>query len=170
MNAIDIFYDEIVKRAGVSQILSGAGKSLKNFAKRQAHGVTGAYGRQAAEIGLNPAEVASGVTSFPGLARGLMSKPKETLRAAGKATFSGGGPAGIAFGVGIPTALAAPGLARGDESGQGGQTVRQKLVSYGGNMAGNVLTGGMPVIPGMIGGDLVGNGALKLFGGKKGAT
>lgn len=165
MNATDIFYAEVVKRAGVSQILSGAGKSLKNFAKRQAHGATGAYAHQAAEIGLNPSEVAAGITSFPGLARGLVSNPKKTLGAAAKSTFSG--KAGLAAGVGIPTAIATPSLLRGDESHEGGQTVRQKLVGYGSNMAGGVLTGGMPIIPGLVGSGIIDSASLKMLGGKK---
>jgi hypothetical protein len=166
MKVDEVFYSEVIKRAGFSQVVSRAGKSVKNFAKRQAHGITGAYADQAVNIGLNPAAVAQGITSIPGLARGLTSAPKETLRHVGREAFSGG-KAGLALGVGLPVALAAPDLSRGDESATGGRTMRQKLVGFGSNVVGGTLTAGVPIVPQIIGGGVIDGVANRVLGGKR---
>lgn len=152
MNALDVFYSEIEKRASAHPVLERAAKSVKDFAKRQAHGLTGAYGHEAANIGLNPEAVRAGITSLPGLARGVATKPRETLKAVGREALSGGATVGLGMGVGVPVAFAAPGLLRGDESSKGGLSVRQKAVNLGTDIAGGALTAGVPIIPGAVGG------------------
>lgn len=166
MDAYDVFYEEVVKRAGSAGVLVRAGKAVRNFAKRQAHGLTGAYASEAAQIGLNPANVQAGVTSLPGIAKGLVRRPKETIKAVGREAMSGGR-TGLALGVGLPVAFAAPDLAHGDESAQGGRSMRQKLVNVGSGVVGGALTAGVPVLPQMIGSTGVDVVSNKLLGGRK---
>jgi hypothetical protein len=150
MDRLDVFYAELMKRAGKAKILARAAEGVRNFAKRQAHGFTGAYADQAARIGLNPDRVAEGITSLPGLARGLHRDPKGTLKAVGREAVSGGR-AGLALGVGVPVALSAPGLAHGDESATGGRSMRRKLVGLGSGIAGGTLAAAVPAVPQLIG-------------------
>jgi len=164
MKALEVFYSEVEKRAGSSSLLARATKTLGNFAKRQAHGLTGAYANEAASIGLSPKAVQQGVTSLPGLARGLASRPRETLHAVGQEALSGGAATGLGLGVGLPLALAAPDLARGDESAKGGRSLRQKAVGLGAQVAGGALTAGVPVIPGALGGAAIESIASRTLG------
>lgn len=166
MDALDVFYEEVMKRAGAAQVLSRVGRSARNFAKRQAHGLTGAYADQAASIGLNPANVQAGITNLPGLARGLSQRPKETLKAVGREALSGG-KAGLAFGVGVPVALSVPDLAHGDESAYGGRTMRQKVVNLGSGIVGGTLTAGVPFVPQLVGSTGIDVVSGRLLAGKK---
>lgn len=166
MDALDVFYEELMKRAGAAAMLARAGNSVRNFAKRQAHGLTGAYASEAAQIGLNPESVRAGITNLPGIAKGLVRQPKETLKAVGREALSGGR-TGLALGVGVPVALAAPDLAHGDESAQGGRSLRQKVVNLGSGIVGGTLTAGVPVVPQLIGStgiDVVSN---RVLGGRR---
>lgn len=101
----------LVTRAGRQKFKEG----LKRFYKAQIHSVTG-RGTLPASPGLSPAELAShqkahqaGLTSIPGVVKGLASNPKSTLAQAWK----GSGLMGQAFAVG-DLALSAPGLIHND--------------------------------------------------------
>lgn len=98
----------------------------------------------------------AGVTSLPGVVRGLATKGKrlETVKALGHEMTGGGGlmSMGGALGVGLPLATGAADLARGDESAQGGRTLAQKAVNVGTNVGMGALTAGMPFGAQMIAG------------------
>jgi hypothetical protein len=89
----------------------------------------------------------AGITNVPGVVRGLATRPGETAKALKNEMLAGGGMGAGAVAVGLPLALAAPDLARGDESATGGRTMRQKLVNTGSGLVGGALTAGMPIIP-----------------------
>jgi hypothetical protein len=147
--------------------------SLSDFAKRQAHGFTGKFqGSMTAPLerkrellklrGADPSKVLgvtedlarrqrsmkAGITSIPGLAKGLVKAPGTTAKSLYREGM--GGKKGLAFAVGLPAAMAAPDLAKGDESATGGRTVGQKLLRHGGSTAGFMLAGGLPIIPQMM--------------------
>jgi hypothetical protein len=88
----------------------------------------------------------AGVTSIPGIAKGLMSKDKRglALRAMGKSLTAG--PGGLAMGLGVPVAMSAPSLAKGDESATGGLTTGQKVRNLGLNVASGAALGGLPIV------------------------
>lgn len=94
-------------------------------------------------------QIRHGVTSIPGVVRGLVRDPKTTGRELMHAA-TGGNPAGTALAFGLPIGLAAPGLARGDESKEGGPTMRRKLLMLGTNVAGGVATAGIPILPQLL--------------------
>lgn len=96
----------------------------------------------------------AGITSLPGVAKGMATKPIATAKALGR-TMIGGSGTGAAIAVGLPLAIAAPDLARGDESSRGGRSVKQKLFGVGSGLAGGMLTAGVPVIPQLVGGTAV---------------
>lgn len=201
----------------VGETMKSMGRGLKNFGKRQLHGMTGAYSNQAAEIGMRgtatsekkidllrrrlmdkmqhgeitptrgltgaldshissvrnlretgvagDAAAKAGLTNIPGLARGLVRDPKATLKAVGREAMLGG-PQAMALGVGLPLALSAPDIARGDESATGGKSLRQKFVGMGSGMAAGTLTAGMPIIPQIMAQSGIERG-LSVFGGRK---
>ncbi len=148
----------------------GALLGRSNFGKRQVHGLTGAFANtaeEAAAIGLDATAHAQGISSIPGIARGLANSSTRATTAKNLGSFMlhGGAPGGSmgqrAFNytmAGLPLAMAAPGLMRGDESATGGQTRTQKVVNLGLNTAGSVLTAGMPIVPQIMGS--MGVGAL----------
>jgi hypothetical protein len=108
----------------------------------------------------------AGITSLPGLAKGLATAPKKTVKALWNEATSGSR-LGVAASTGLPLALAAPGLAAGDESAQGGLSVRQKMTRLGTGLAGGLLTGGLPIVPQMATGlaiDLAGDRAAGIKG------
>lgn len=146
-------------------LLARMGGAVKRFGQRQIHGFTGAYGSRAAEIGLNPEHVSQGITSLPGLAKGMVTQPKKTLAAVRKNALSG--PWSLAAGVGLPVALSAPDIARGDESASGGRSLRRKLVGLGGGVASGALTAGVPIIPQMVGSGAMESVADHLLGGPR---
>lgn len=164
MNALEVFHSEIEKRAAGSALLNRTAKTLRDFAKRQAHGLTGAYAREASDIGLNPDAVRKGITSLPGLAKGLARRPGETLKAVGHEAMSGGAAAGLGLGVGLPLALAAPSLAKGDESRAGGRSLGQKAVGLGADIASGALTAGVPILPAAVGSAALGSLANRTIG------
>lgn len=167
----------------------GGAETVKNFGKRQVHGLTGAYDpsaigmnssagrfreqqlvfarrrdalahgekaithRQALEqsAGLSDeglrgdANIRAGITSVPGLARGLARNPKATMGAVRDEVLSGGRMAKAL--VALPVAQGALDISRGDESATGGKTVRQKVVSAGVNTIGGAAVSALPVLP-----------------------
>jgi len=90
----------------------------------------------------------AGITSIPGIAKNMVRHPIGTAKALGR-EFVSGGRAGVALGIGAPIAMAAPGLARGDESATGGMTRVEKLKRLGTSVGAGALTMGLPVIPQM---------------------
>jgi hypothetical protein len=109
----------------------------------------------------------AGITSLPGVAKGLATKPVTTAKALGRNMLDGGGTGGAAMALGVPLAIAAPDLARGDESVVGGRSMRQKIVGAGSGIAGGVLTAGMPLVPNLVGGVAVDAAASRILGGSK---
>lgn len=91
----------------------------------------------------------AGVTSVPGILHGAVTKPKDTAKALWHHT-TGGNRMGMALGVGLPLALHAPGLLRGDESAEGGPTMKRKLLMAGANVAGGIATAGLPIVLQML--------------------
>lgn len=109
---------------------------------------TGAAGERA---------INAGVTSIPGVVRGLASSKTRGATArelghqmTGGALLSVGG----ALGVGVPTAIAAGDLVKGDESGQGGLTVGQKLRHHAASIGVGGLTAGLPLGAQFVAGSL----------------
>lgn len=97
------------------------------------------------------AALAAGVTNMPGIVRGLRHDPKNTLKALWRES-TGGSRRGTALSVGVPLVLSAPDIARGDERDVGGRSMRQKVVGLGTNLAGGVVTSGLPAVPQLVGG------------------
>lgn len=94
-----------------------------------------------------------GMTSAPGAIKAMATNPREASRAVWEQLRSGGR-LGVAAGVGLPAAMTASSLARGDESATGGQTVGEKLMRGGANIGGGLLFGGLPVASQMLAGGL----------------
>jgi len=185
------------------------GEGLSRFAKRQVHGLTGAYNphaigmqgtararekvdlvrrRLADEIKHAPSSqhaaitkahqsditglldegrrgqalMDAGVTTLPGMAKSLYRKETRgrALRAMGKTVTDG--PGGVAMSLGLPIALSAPGLMKGDESAEGGLNKFQKVRNLGVNLGTGIAFGGMPLIPQMAAGIGVDAGMARL--------
>jgi len=203
--------------AAAKATVGSVGQGIKNFGKRQVHGITGAYKGQASEIGLggtaaankqvalerlrradrlkgvvnNPkaqakiwdetakrnkellekgvrqqAALDAGVTSLRGIGQGMATKPKETLKAMWEHN-AGKGFSGKAMGLGVPAALMAPELAKGDESATGGKSLTQKLMNTGAMVGGSVAFGGVPIVGNLIGWDAASRLSNLPFRGKK---
>ncbi len=191
------------------QTLRNAGTQIKNFGKRQVHGVTGAY--DPANIGMNSsianaremklmplrradqlahgekapssknlrqglhdlreqsargdANIGAGITSIPGIAKGLVEHPGKTLGAMKNEALSGGA-MGKALAA-VPLAQGAYELSHGDESASGGRSIKQKLVSTATNTLGGAAMVGMPMIPQLLGAAALESGARRLTSGRK---
>jgi hypothetical protein len=111
------------------------------------------------------AALKAGITNIPGIIKGLVKRPFSTMKAMGKDMVGKGDAVGTSIALGLPVAIAIPDLARGDESAQGGRSMRQKLVGVGSGLVGGALTSGVPVIPQLVGGVAVDAAASKMFGG-----
>lgn len=88
-----------------------------------------------------------GVTSLPGVVKGLVKNPK----AMGKKLWNkttGGTVKGAIVPVGLPVASGVHALSKGDESGQGGLTRMQKLRNTALDTGAMVATGGLPLAAG----------------------
>lgn len=100
-----------------------------------------------------------GLTSAPGVAKGLVTKPKDTAKALlyerGKIR------PGMAA---LPLAFAAPELARGDESEYGGKTMGQKLINAGTDVGATFALRGLPILPGIAAWQAADLGTRKLTG------
>jgi hypothetical protein len=110
--------------------------------------------------------LAAGVTSLPGIARGIVTQPKATARALWQEA-GGGSPLGAALMFGVPTALAAPDLLRGDESATGGRTKTQKVLGLGATLATGAAIGGLPIIPQTLAGVGLDTVGQRLVGGQR---
>lgn len=93
----------------------------------------------------------AGITSVPGLAKGLTGKNrKETLATlkeevmGGRGASAGSKALALGLGVGLPVVGGVSDIARGDESAVGGRTVGQKAVNLATNVGLGTLTMGMP--------------------------
>lgn len=111
----------------------------------------------------------TGLTNVPGIVRALRSSETRgpALRAMGAAAVGNGVRGGAAFAVGLPLAINAPNLMRGDESAQGGHTLGQKLRGLGAGVAANSLVGGLPLVPQMVVGGFADTAARRLTMGKR---
>lgn len=109
----------------------------------------------------------SGITSLPGVAKGLAKSKtrKETLGAIKDEMIGGPGSGGLAragmigVGIGLPGAAGVADIAKGDESAQGGRTVGQKAMNLATNLGVGTLTIGLPIGSQMIastGADILG--------------
>lgn len=179
--------------------LRESGRSIKRFAKREAHGLTGAYGKDPTALGyMTPENLerarklevsraairsqgahpfvarsaqkdaldaiagheeeakefarrqSAGITSLPGTFKGLARDPRGTGRALLRAA-GGSSAAGKAM-MAAPVVFAVPEIMKGDESSTGGPTLGRKLLATGANVAGNVLTAGLPAASQVIAG------------------
>ncbi len=114
--------------------------------------------------------IRAGVTSLPGIAKGLARDPRRTAKAMWRETTGGGGLGGTAMAVGLPVATMVPELARGDESATGGKSMRQKLVELGTITGGGIATAGLPIVPMMAAGlgiDAAGQAVARRFEKKR---
>ncbi len=102
-----------------------------------------------------------GMTSVPGALKGAVTNPREASKAIWKQLRSGGS-LGLAAGVGIPGAIAANDLRKGDESAVGGRTVGQKVLRHGANIGSGMLLAGVPMFPGAVAGGLAEAGGKRL--------
>ncbi len=105
----------------------------------------------------------AGVTSLPGLARGLRGPNRSAaLRAMGSTITNGAGAAGVGVTVGLPVALNAPSLLKGDESAQGGMSMKQKMLGLGASIGTGAAVAGLPIIPQIAAGGLLDAGVQRL--------
>lgn len=95
-----------------------------------------------------------GMTSAPGAVKAMVTNPREASKAIWD-QLRGGGRLGVAAGVGLPVAMTAASLSKGDESATGGQTMGEKLLRGGANVGGGLLFGGLPMVSNMVAGGLV---------------
>lgn len=98
------------------------------------------------------AALRAGVTSLPGVVRGLAGPNRlETLKALGREATGHGGLLSLSgtLGVGLPVVSGAADIAAGDESAVGGRSLAQKVVGAGTNVGVGALTSGMPFLSGM---------------------
>lgn len=133
----------IVTQAGRQKFKEG----LKRFYKAQIHSVTGkgsmpvSPGLSSAELALQQKAQQAGLTSIPGVVKGLASKPGSTLVNAWK----GSGRLGQAFAVG-DLALSAPGLMQNDPN----RGLGEKTLGTIGTTGGYLLGGRMPILGSML--------------------
>lgn len=137
----DLRFARSPEHAGrIKQKAEAAGKSLKEW---------GESGDRA---------LAAGITSAPGVVRGLASSKtrKETLGALKEEVMGGRGAGGagraaaLGLGVGLPVVAGLHDISKGDESAQGGRTKTQKAMNLATNVGVGALTMGMPLGAGMV--------------------
>lgn len=94
----------------------------------------------------------AGVTSLPGIAKALATKGRRVgaLKAMGRSVADG--PGGLAWAAGVPLAVSAPSLMKGDETAAGGLSTRRKLLNLGTSIGTGVAFGGLPLVPQMVAG------------------
>lgn len=97
--------------------------------------------------------LAAGITSAPGVIRGLAGKKTRgnTLGAlkdevmGGRGASGAGRAAALGLGVGLPVVAGVHDLSKGDESAHGGRTIGQKAMNLATNVGVGTLTMGMPI-------------------------
>lgn len=106
----------------------------------------------------------AGLSTIPGAAKALWNPESRgsALRAMGRTMAGGAGAGGLALSVGLPVALQAPSLLKGDESATGGPTLKRKMLGLGGSMAAGAMTAGLPIVPQIVAGSALDYGAQKL--------
>ena len=92
----------------------------------------------------------SGITSIPGIAKGLVNNPRKTMRAMWDHN-AGKGIKGKAFSLAPAAAIMGPELAKGDESASGGKGMGQKLLNTAAFVAPGVALGRVPIVANMAG-------------------
>lgn len=102
-----------------------------------------------------------GMTSLPGAMKGAVTNPREASSAIWNQLRSGGAGA-AALGVGVPGALGAADVARGDERATGGRSVQEKVMRAGANVGGGLLFGGVGLLPQALGGSVAESAAGRL--------
>ena len=118
---------------------------IADFGRRQSHAITGggvADAAHAARIGLNPQHWEEGITSIPGVAKGLVNTPRQTADALSRSVLTGRMNKVMAM---APAALAVSSLLRGDESATGGRTLKSKAMDLTGQIGLGLVTGGLPM-------------------------
>lgn len=135
--------------AGLRRQQAGIASKMESATGDQLKKLVGKSKNVAKELSHRQAARDAGITSLPGIAKGLATKPVDTAKAMWRHT-SGGGRAGTALALGVPAAFAANDLRKGDESAAGGKTVGQKIVRHGAQLGTSVITGGMSLVPGMV--------------------
>lgn len=125
------------------------------------------------------AALSAGITSLPGIARGLRKDPRGTAKAmwneaVGTIPGETGSPGGKllrrGLAVGLPAAAYGPDLARGDESAEGGRSLSEKVVGMGTGVVGGMMVGGLPIAPALAAGaglDSAGAALARRASGKK---
>lgn len=107
----------------------------------------------------------AGLQNLPSLGKALWNKETRmpAIKAMGRSVA--GSPGTAIMGVGLPLALSAPDIARGDESAQGGLTTGAKVRNLGINMATGTAFGQMPFLTQMGLGMGVDAASHRAFGG-----
>lgn len=129
------YVEHLQKQRNVGNELAAQGRAIQN---------EGAVGQRFQELGM---------TSVPGAVKGMVTNPREASKAIWNQMRQGGS-LGVVAGVGVPAALAANDLRKGDESATGGRPLGQKALSHGVNIGSGLLLGGVPMLPGAIAGGL----------------
>lgn len=132
----------------------GKAESIANELHKNVSGVQqeGAVGQHFRDLGM---------TSVPGAVKSMATNPRESAKAIWNQLRAGGG-AGVALGVGVPTAVAAGDIARGDERATGGRGVGEKVLRAGTSIGTGLMFGGVPVVPQMAAGMLADHAAGRL--------
>lgn len=89
------------------------------------------------------------LTNLPGVARGMVMNPRESAKALWDHARQGG-TTGLALGLGVPAAIGAADIAKGDETSSGGRSVRSKLLQHGANIGTGFAFAGLPVMSQMV--------------------
>lgn len=110
--------------------------------------------------------IEAGVTSIPGVVKGLAKNPKGTAKALWEET-TGGSRLGAIGATAVPVAMTLPELAQGDESERGGLSRKQKLMRLGVGVGSGIATGGLPIIPALAADTLVDRAAHRALAGKE---
>lgn len=137
------------RAAGLESIGGGAADARKRLENLRGKVVSHAeYGRAKASLAANERAQDMGLTSIPGFASSLISKPKETLQAGFNQQWHGTGPVGKTFMVGLPAGLTALSAAQSDDpdNPHKGRELGAGIAST----AAGMVTGGIPLASGML--------------------
>jgi hypothetical protein len=109
----------------------------------------------------------AGITTLPGIAKAMKEPGKRglALRAMGNSVTAGTG--GAAMAVGVPLAMNAPSLMKGNEEATGGSSMKRKLTGLGLSIGTGSLVGGLPLIPQMVAGTALDTASQRAARGKR---